>query len=207
MGGSDHAPPRWPRPGLLLWPRQALLQSQTGAQRQGESHRATWPLAQPWCSSPSTSSTMAALRQRSGGLQRPASHQAVAGGGLHPLAAQGVQKMGPQKSHGPSGSDWRREWTVGRGADRLPAGGYHKATGWERLGKDTERADREEDDDGDNPRDPDDDANGDHTHLMQTQMGGSSSSGERETVPQGCLAGAWKLPTPPSGRSADGGHC
>ena len=98
--------------------------------------------------------------------------------------------MGPQKSHGPSGSDWRREWTVGRGADRLPAGGYHKATGWERLGKDTERADREEDDDGDNPRDPDDDANGDHTHLMQTQMGGSSSSGERETVPQGCLAGA-----------------
>ena len=95
--------------------------------------------------------------------------------------------MGPQKSHGPSGSDWRREWTVGRGADRLPAGGYHKATGWERLGKDTERADREEDDDGDNPRDPDDDANGDHTHLMQTQMGGSSSSGERKTVPQGCL--------------------
>ena len=104
-------------------------------------------------------------------------------------------------------ADWRREWTVGRGADRLPAGGYHKATGWDRLGKDTERADREEDDDGDNPRDPDDDANGDHTHLMQTQMGGSSSSGERETVPQGCLAGAWKLPTPPSGRSADGGHC
>ena len=80
-------------------------------------------------------------------------------------------------------ADWRREWTVGRGADRLPAGGYHKATGWERLGeklmpkryKDAERADREEDDDGDNPRGPDDDGNGDHTHLMQTQMGGSSS--------------------------------
>ena len=32
-------------------------------------------------------------------------------------------------------ADWRREWTVGRGADRLPAGGYHKATGWERLGE------------------------------------------------------------------------
>ena len=42
----------------------------------------------------------------------------------------------------------------------------------------------------DNPRDPDDDGKGDHTHLMQTQMGGSSSSGERGTVPEGCLAGA-----------------
>ena len=62
--------------------------SQTGAQRQGGE-----PPQRPpgrWHSH--------------GALQRPASHQAVAGGGLHPLAAQGVQKMGPQKSHGPSGS-------------------------------------------------------------------------------------------------------
>ena len=32
-------------------------------------------------------------------------------------------------------ADWRREWTVGRGADRLPAGGYNTASAWERVGE------------------------------------------------------------------------